>query len=381
MLRSSMYVAEPPSALLSAHPVEDRTGTRTALWCGGLLTPCLFALSWLSRQVLPLDTLELAVGFSMFHAAFVVNDPHFSVTYLLYYERWSERALGQALPPALRLRYWLCGVVVPLALVAWGALGLAHADVQLLGLMLQLMLALVGWHYVKQGFGAALVLARRRGAAFSLRERRAMWAHAISCWAYAWANPATPAQTVEVRSLVYRAFARPLWFESVALWGVVATGALLLAVLGSGPAWARRRALGMPLGVFFVSLWLFTVLANADPLVRYVIPALHSVQYGYFVALLKGGEARERENEPYFEPPAKTRLVRLGLLAVTLGFALFHGVPWLLDGARLHDRDALGSTPCFAVIYAIVNLHHYAMDSVLWRRDQPTTRYLAPSAS
>ena len=48
------------------------------------------------------------------------------------------------------------------------------------------------------------------------------------------------------------------------------------------------------------------------------------------------------------------------------------------DGfVRPRDRDsALGPTPFFAAIYAFVNLHHYFMDNVIWRRENPLTRYL-----
>ena len=38
--------------------------------------------------------------------------------------------------------------------------------------------------------------------------------------------------------------------------------------------------------------------------------------------------------------------------------------------------DDLGPTPYFAAIYAFVNIHHYFMDTVIWRRDNPATRHL-----
>jgi hypothetical protein len=65
--------------------------------------------------------------------------------------------------------------------------------------------------------------------------------------------------------------------------------------------------------------------------------------------------------------------------ALGLGWLLFHGAPWALDDllvprrARLTD---LGATPYFAAIFAVVNIHHYLMDWVIWRRDNPQTRYL-----
>ncbi|HEX6242559.1 MAG TPA: hypothetical protein VFZ61_16715, partial [Polyangiales bacterium] len=62
-----------------------------------------------------------------------------------------------------------------------------------------------------------------------------------------------------------------------------------------------------------------------------------------------------------------------------LGWLLFHGLPGLLDGAlvtREMARGDLGATPYFSALYAFVNIHHFLMDAVLWRRDNPAMRYL-----
>jgi hypothetical protein len=61
---------------------------------------------------------------------------------------------------------------------------------------------------------------------------------------------------------------------------------------------------------------------------------------------------------------------------------LFHGLPGGLDAALFPtlsadvDPGRLGATPCFAALFAFVNIHHYFMDHVIWRRENPDTRYL-----
>ena len=65
--------------------------------------------------------------------------------------------------------------------------------------------------------------------------------------------------------------------------------------------------------------------------------------------------------------------------AVGLGCLVFHIVPSALDLALVsrHDRASmLGPTPYFATLYAFVNIHHFCMDYVIWRRENPATRYL-----
>ncbi len=349
---------------------RTRHGTVEFLLVGGL-TPVLFALSWLLRTALGLDEAELAVGFTFFYGAHLLNDPHFAVSYLLFYEDAGARAFGHAFAPPQKLRYWLAGFVVPAAVSSWAGYALWSGSAFALGLLIQLMFLLVGWHYVKQGFGVLMVLGQRRGVRFRANERTALLAHALCGWLYAWANPFDPGRTLEEKGVVYATFAHPRWLEPLALTMLLAT--VPFAV------WALRgkRQLATPLTGFLCSVWAWSICSALDPLVRYAIPALHSLQYLYFVWLLKGTEAREREREPWFEPAAAARLGRLALSALALGWVLFHGLPGWLDAGVPHGRTSpLGPTPWFAALYAFVNIHHYFMDSVLWRRENPRSRYL-----
>ena len=350
------------------------------LLAGGV-TPLLFPLAWLLRSALGVSAAELAVGFTMFYAAHVVNDPHFAVTYLLFYKDGRARAFGDAFGPWQRARYVLAGIVVPIVLGAWAIGALVTTSAFALGLMMELMFLLVGWHYVKQGFGVMIVLAARRGVRFSPRERWVVLAHCFAGWAYAWASPSDPGREVEEKGVVFRTLARPVALERITL-AVCLTTALALAVM---LVQKRRREgrlpLVTPLAALLSSIWAWSIYSSIDPLVVYVTPALHSVQYLYFVWLLKGNEAREREGPPWFETSARARVGLLAATAVALGWILFHGAPTALDDLLVPRRlrgpaVMLGPTPYFAAIFAFVNLHHYFMDYVLWRRDNPSTRYL-----
>ena len=369
----------------AAPPVALRARVAEFLLVGGI-TPLCFVVSWLLQRSVGLDAADLAVGFTMFHAAYIINDPHFSVTYLLFYEDFRARAFGSAFPRGLRLRYLFAGVVVPAALALWALSALVSGSAEQLGVLLQLMFVLVGWHYVKQGFGVMIVLCARRGLRFAPAERWIIVAHCFAGWAYSWANPHREARLDEVKGVVYAAIARPHWFELLALGAVVVTSALLIGMLLR--KWRREGPLPLftPLTALLCSIWLWLIYSNVDPLVRYVMPALHSLQYLYFVWLLRRNEAKSREAEPFFEAPTRERLTLLAVSALALGWLLFHGAPEALDemfvGARRpRPGDGLGPTPYVAALYAFVNLHHYFMDHVIWRRDNPRTRFLmAPSS-
>jgi hypothetical protein len=113
-----------------------------------------------------------------------------------------------------------------------------------------------------------------------------------------------------------------------------------------------------------------------------VIPALHSIQYIYFVWLMKRNEARANEGPPLFGPPVATRLTALAVSALVLGWVLLRGAPSMLDATFVSDwgdgaaAKALGDTPFFAALFVVVNIHHYFMDYVIWRRENLETQYL-----
>ena len=342
---------------------------------GGTLV--LFPIVWLFRRLAGLDASETFVDALAYHAAVVINNPHFAVTYLLFYKDARKRALGGVFPPWQRARYVVVGLVVPLVLLAWAGFALRRGSARSMGFMIELMFFLVGWHYVKQGFGILTVFSARRGFRFDPVARAAVLGHCFAGWAYAWASPAVAAKSVQEKGVVYTALAHPIWLEQLtrAAFGLSALG--LIAALAL--RWRRDRQLPpfAPLLGFLVSIWLWTVYSSVDPLMLYLIPALHSIQYGYVVWLLRRNQARAAEGPPLFGKPAAVRLTVLAGSAVALGWALFRGVPSLLDGSRvLRSTTGLGETPYLVVIFVFVNIHHYFMDTVLWRRENPETRYL-----
>lgn len=326
-----------------------------------------------------LDDSELLVGFLTFHAAHVINDPHFAVTYLLFYRDVKARLLGEQQSRAQRLRYLLAGFIAPLLLLVWAVTALWTQSARSLGAFTQLMFLLVGWHYVKQGFGVLTVLSARRGVSYSLLERRAVLAHCFAGWAYAWASPFDPGRSVEEKGVIYTTLAHPVWLEPVTRWMFFVSVLPLVFVLAR--KWRQERSLEWsPLIGLLSSVWLWTVYSGLDPLFMYLIPALHSLQYLYFVWLLKRGHASAHEGPPNFGQPVATVLGAWAAGAVGLGLVLFHLLPAALDAALVDKRAArfsdMGATPYFAALFAFVNLHHYFMDFAIWRRENPETRYL-----
>ncbi len=387
-MTSELLAAGVSPSEVALKPVRDGLHPFVEFLLVGGATLVLFPLAWGVRHAFGLSDAEYAFGFLTFYGAYAINDPHFAVTYLLFYKDVRARAFGHdGGGLAQRIRYWASGLVVPLALAAWAIYALYTHSGQALGGMVQLMFLLVGWHYAKQGFGVLAVLSARHGVPLGVADRRAFLAHAFAGWAYAWASPAIAAGEFEEKGVVYSAFAHPLWLERMTAVLLLASSLWLAAVLVA--KWrregARIKPIAAPVAGFLITVWSWTIYSSFDPLLRYAIPALHSIQYLYFVWLLRHNEARADEAAPTFGRPAAVRVAALFASALALGFVLFHAAPALLDGAlvprpkRGGVYDDLGPTPYFAALFVFVNIHHYVMDHVIWRRENPDTRFLRAS--
>jgi hypothetical protein len=347
---------------------------------GGTLV--LLPLCWWCGRTLELDEGEWLMGMLAFHAASLLNDPHFAVTYLLFYRDGRRRAFGAVYDRWQRLRYWFAGAVVPLALGVWAAIALARSSALALGALIQLMFLLVGWHYVKQGFGVLAVLSARRGVRWSALERRIILGHCMAAWLYAWLSPFDPGTRSVVNGVLYTTLPHPPGLEPYARVAFFASGVAAAVVV----VWRRRQAGRWPplgaLAAFCCSVWLWTVYTRLDPLFAFWIPALHSLQYLYFVALLRRNAALEAAGPPSFKGHVGRQLGLLGAGALTLGWLGLRGVPAWLDTALVLPTSpgqqwaAVGPTPYLAAFTALVNIHHYCMDSVIWRREHPETRHL-----
>jgi hypothetical protein len=281
------------------------------------------------------------------------------------------------------LRFWFAGALIPVVLALWCGLAIANDSPRRLGGLIQVMFVLVGWHYVKQGFGVLAVLSARRGVRWSQGERRWILAHCLAGWAYAWASPFDPGTRSVVNGVFYTTWPHPAGLEVATRTLFFGSALVLLTVVAR--KWRRERR-APPLGALgglLISVWMWTVYTRLDPLLAYWIPALHSLQYLYFVALLRRNVAREAAGPPSFRGSVQRQLMLLALGSMALGWLLLRGLPGWFDAALVlaasddpRAMSAVGPTPYLAAFTAFVNIHHYFMDSVIWRRQSGEMRHL-----
>jgi len=122
---------------------------------------------------------------------------------------------------------------------------------------------------------------------------------------------------------------------------------------------------------YFVSLYAWLLVR--DPIVLLWIPLFHSLQYLAVVWRFQSNKLRQT-------PSAARPHVRLALFIVAgtaLGYAGFWALPNWLDANVPYDRTLFGNSLFFFACWIFINVHHYLLDTVMWRKGNPdVARYL-----
>ncbi|PWR23257.1 hypothetical protein [Zavarzinia compransoris] len=334
---------------------------------GGFALMAAMALLLPGRDAVP------AVAVTMMVIANFINHPHFAHSYQIFYRGFGERLRGPGLSGRMRLRYAFAGIVVPAVLFAFLGGAILFKSVAFLGYALNFMGFVVGWHYVKQGFGIAMVDGAKSKRFYAPATRLAMLANGYACWIYTWVQ--------SNRDMV----SRRLWdieygdipFDDGVLYavaGIFAATSLWMVARLALDYWrdGRRFALNGLIG-YLVALYAWMAFVQIDPLFVFIAPVLHSLQYLTVVWRFEANRA----SATVPAGPQESRFSRLaafgivGLLLGAMGFWLF---PLLLDMVVPYDRAVFGSSLFLFVFWVFINIHHYFIDNVIWRRDNPEAK-------
>jgi len=298
--------------------------------------------------------------------AFLANWPHFAVSYQMLYGAHREKISTDP-------RFFFAAVVVPIVLACIMVCGAFLHSLTTYVALLFSMFFLVGWHYVKQAYGCFVVYGRSQGLKLAVAEQKIIKSCLYTLWAASFAKMFFSGEHKEWWGVKYSVVQLPFVFEYL-INGVAFIGLFVLVAL-----FVRRRLVEgkLPGIVVFTPLataylWLFPPLANS--VYFYMIPFFHSVQYLLFSGTFTKNWVA-----------AKEKSVGGGLLkwwggAFILGALAFSLLPGKLDAMNLHDGEI---TPVlfFVAFNLFINIHHYFIDSVMWRSDNPEVRKYASFSS
>jgi hypothetical protein len=372
------------AAFSAAAPAErPRTGERSLfsplidfLCLGG---GSLFVLAALGLTV-PAETgrpVLLLLGPALAH---VINHPHFAHSYQIFYRDFRAKVRGEGYGRELQIRYIVAGIVVPVALALACAGAVASGDPYVLGLGGNIMVFFVGWHYVKQGYGILMLDAALKKRFFDAFEKKVFLVNAYATWVCNWmvANMLVRESDTWGLKAYTIAIPAPILYLSMAL---AAATLLASAFVLVRKGVIRRQPLpfnGVVAYIAALYVWLF---ASIHPVISPLVPAFHSLQY--LVVVWRYKLNRERGRPDARTTPLKGRLGALlpklgGLrilsflgLGIVVGYLGFWGVPKFLNAVVPYDTAAFGPTMFLFIFWIFINVHHYFLDNVMWRRGNP----------
>ncbi|MEM9169707.1 MAG: hypothetical protein AAGC56_08635 [Pseudomonadota bacterium] len=303
--------------------------------------------------------------------AHVINHPHFAHSYQIFYANFPDKLRGRGYAPGLRARYWFAGVVAPVGLAAAFSLAYAIQSAAMLAGMVNVMFFLVGWHYVKQGYGMAMLDAVLKKRFYSGTEKKILLVNGYATWICAWIylNVTLDARDFWGLNIPVFAIPEPLFHLSIAaaaasFMGVLAAGVRRLAVTRTPPAWNGLVA-------YAASLYPWLLFRDVNIVYFAFVPAFHSLQYMTVVWRYKLNEFNaDADANAEGRSPVK-RVAVFYALAAVIGLAGFWGAPVALSMATDYGKAALGAAVFLIIVWAFINVHHYLMDNVMWRKGNP----------
>ena len=323
---------------------------------------------------------------NMLIVAHVLNHPHFAASYQIFYRGFRQKALTSSLGRAMQARYLFAGVLVPALLVLFFVYASATANARLLGYGANLMALAVGWHYVKQGYGMLMVDAALKRRFLTNDCKKVLLVNCYVTWVASWLSFNAAASQQDLWGLAYYSFAVPQPIITAAAAAAALTGAATVWALGH--QWHRTGSLPVN-GViaYFVSLYAWLMFVTINPIWGLLVPALHSLQYLVVVSRFQlSYETDQLESESYkagslvrrlFGQRPLPHMAMFFVIAAALGWLGFWGLPGILDALVPYRDVELTSTLFLFVFWIFINVHHYFMDNVMWRRENPDTkRYL-----
>ena len=327
---------------------------------------------------------RVALAGAMLFLSHFVNHPHFAHSYQLFYKDFRTRAFSP--DSVLAARYRFAGIMVPAVLATFFAVALAEGSTPLLGLAANVMFFTVGWHYAKQGYGILMLDAGRKGLRFGTPERRRLLWNTHLAWVVNWvaANDALAAEELWGITYYLLDVPDPLLAAMVAL---VAVSTLAVA-RDLFAMWRTQSTLpinGLLAYVAAVYVWL--AVSRIDPVLILVVPFFHSLQYMAVVWRYQLAVEADRAAGPKSAHSAvgergwrrllhtaPAGLARFAIVGAVLGFAGFWLVPVTADALSVYDRAVFGATLFLFIGWTFINIHHYFIDNVIWRRDNPEAR-------
>ncbi len=317
----------------------------------------------------------------------LINQPHFAHSYQIFYRNFRDKAFGTIFNPDLRLRYIFAGIVIPAALAIFFAVAVLTDNPRLLGFGANIMFFTVGWHYVKQGYGILIVDSVQKRMPLSNDLKFMLRLNGYASWFVSWlmVNHAIARELKYIGTQYYSLELPTPAYQTVC---VIAGFTTLVTLYLLAKQW-RDNGDKLPwIGViaYLATLYLWVIFVRINPLFLAVVPTFHSLQYLAIVWRFQLNAEPTRAAPPtrnglqtaahFLGANAWGQLLLFVALGTALGYLGFVAAPRYLDSIGTYDREVFGPYLFMFIFSIFINVHHYFLDNVMWRRENPQMKLL-----
>lgn len=308
------------------------------------------------------------LSIAMIFLANFMNHPHFMASYREFFEIYKNFKKNEFNRP-YKARWWFVAAVVPVILIILLSIGVYKAldgNDYVFTIAILLYGASVGWHYVKQGFGMAMSEAALKKCYWQASTRNWMLCNSYACWIFsmcllfsAEGGVAYFGWMFSINEKIFQIIIIP-----AALTFFVTSCGMALSVSRNIKIWKKegKSFLNLPRAGFMgyiASLYFWVVAGVTHPVLMLVIPFFHSLQYMHVIEKIK-----RNSNS------LKDKFFRwAGLIVV--GFSFFWLIPGIVDYFHIGKINIISQSGIIftASIWLFINIHHYFMDNVIWRKE------------
>jgi hypothetical protein len=342
--------AGPPGVRSAAPRVASIINPVVDILCVGGLSLIVFVPLLLSGRT---DLVLIGAGAQAWLAA-TINMPHFMASYRIIYR--SREMI---------LRHRWASIYVPAILVSYSALALSVGGQSTRALVIVLVSvssAYLAWHYTGQVWGMMASYAHLAGSRFEKSERLLIRTglRILLAWHVAW---------FLYTQLHDKSVAQPLYVA-------VSAATIVGFVLGAAGILKMRQRTGkLPPAralVAWLALFAWYAVMARDPKAIFWIQLAHAIQYLAFPVRV---EMNRTSTEPSSSPAHLVRhMVVYGvlLLGVSLLVATIVPASAMSVVGNIFGEESGKAAPI--LILAIINIHHYFTDGVIWKLSNPEVR-------
>ena len=329
------------------------------LLAGGLSVILYVFISLLHVNLFNHNVAQIAFVLALF-----VNHPHFVSSYVFFYN--DERAL--ILKSKL---HFLAGVIFPLGLLYAMVFGFLHEAPDVFTYIINGLYFFVGFHYVRQVYGVSLISLAKHKIFLSAKDKWALNLSMYPLWFVSFLNGYHGVFPNSFYGIPYKTFGLPDYFTSInnvlVVVSLLVWGYLIRKIDMEHNHHIPLTLIAALAGIF---IWHFPSFYNLG--FSYLIPMFHSLQYLLITAAVKKNQILTHTLKKY----QIVELVSYCMTVFILAYLAFHFIPETLDRRTMYNPNIFGYTAILGMFLLFINLHHYAMDALLWRKGSRLTKYL-----